>query len=54
MDDFLLKIFGPTSVIWKIDVPLLEIDLDGIDPADYDEVIPLYLDMLYLCSTDGT
>ena len=46
MDDFLELFRNPDNVIWSTEVPLLEIDLSGIEPCDFVEYITLLIEVL--------
>ena len=46
MDDFIKLLSGPDSLIWSVELPLLDIDLAGIEPEDYNEYITLLIEAL--------
>ena len=46
MDNFLTSLLDPESLIWSTDIPLLDIDLAGIEPVDYIEYIVLLIEAL--------
>ena len=46
MDDFLELFLDPESLIWSTEIPLLEIDLTGIEPRDFVEYTTLLIEVL--------
>ena len=46
MDDLLDSFRDPNSLIWSVEIPILEIDLSGIEPGDYLEYTTLLLEAL--------
>ena len=49
MDEFLELFRNPDNLIWTTEIPLLEIDLSGIEPSDYVEYISLLIEILKDC-----
>ena len=49
MDEFLELFRDPDNLIWTTEIPLLEIDLSGIEPSDYVEYISLLIEILKDC-----